>query len=75
MKYQNYAVVIWLSQLGAIFFPEEKVVNEVAIMRFLTDQTSIPVPFVLHSGTKKESPLELSLFITIDYIEQYVQRS
>lgn len=69
MKYQNHAVVIRLSQPGAVFFPEEKVVNEVAIMRFLIDQTSIPVPFILHSGTKNKSPLELSPFIIMDYIE------
>lgn len=66
MKYQNDAVVIRLSQPGAVFFPEEKVVGEVAVMRFPTDQTSIPVPY---SGTKKESPLELSPCIIMDYIE------
>ncbi|KAJ5235927.1 hypothetical protein N7489_006018 [Penicillium chrysogenum] len=70
MKYEkNHAVVIRLAQPGAVFFPEEKVVNEVATMRLLTDQTSIPVPFILDSGTKKESPLELSPFIMMEYIE------
>ena len=70
MKYEEEnAVVIRFSQRGAVFFPEEKVTNEVAVMRFLTDQTSIPIPFILHSGTKKESPLELSPFIIMDYIE------
>lgn len=69
IKYQNHAVVIRLSQPGTVFFPEEKVVNEVAIMRFLIDQASIPVPFILHSGTKNKSPLELSPFIIMDYIE------
>lgn len=69
MKYKNYAVVIRLSQPGAVFFPEEKVVNEVAMIRFLIDQTSIPVLFVLDSGMKKESPLELSPFIMMEYIE------
>lgn len=69
LKYEHDATVIRLSQPGAAFFPEEKVVNEVAVMRFLLDQTSIPVPFVLHSGSKKESPLELSPFIMMDYIE------
>lgn len=68
MKYQNHAIVIRLSQPGAVFFPEEKVVNEVAIMRFLTDQTSIPVPFILHSDTKKKSPLKLSPFIMMEYM-------
>lgn len=41
--------------------------NEVAV-RFLIDQTSIPVPFILHLGTK-ESPLKLSPFIMMNYIE------
>ncbi|CAG7967746.1 unnamed protein product [Penicillium nalgiovense] len=68
MKYQNYAVVIRLSQPGAVFFPEEKVVNVVSMMRFLADQTSISVPSILHSGRKEESPLELSPFIIIDYV-------
>lgn len=69
MQYRTGAAVIRLSQPGAVYFPEEKVVNEVAVMRFLADQTSVPVPFVLHSGTKEESPLELSPFIIMDYIE------
>ncbi|KAJ5146129.1 uncharacterized protein N7515_000693 [Penicillium bovifimosum] len=69
LKYRNGATVIRLSQPGAVFFPEEKVVNEVAVMRYLADQTSIPVPFVIHSGTKKESPLQLSPFIIMEYIE------
>ncbi|KAJ6179136.1 Aminoglycoside phosphotransferase [Penicillium mononematosum] len=49
--------------------PEEKVANEVAIMRFLADQTLIPIPLILHSGTKKESPLELGPFIMMEYVE------
>lgn len=69
MKYRKGATVIRFSQPGAVFFPEEKIVNEVAVMRFLADQTSIPIPFILHSGSKKESPLELSPFIMMDYIE------
>ena len=62
MKYRNGATVIRFSQPGAVFCPEEKVANEVAVMRFLTDQTSIPVPFILHSGAN-ESPLELSTML------------
>lgn len=57
MKYRKDATVIRFSQPGAVFFPEEKVENEVAVMRFLVDQTSISVPFVLQSGTKNESSL------------------
>ncbi|CDM31542.1 hypothetical protein DTO013E5_2174 [Penicillium roqueforti] len=50
-------------------FPEEQVRNEVVIMRYLHDATSIPVPFILHCGSKKESPLELGPFITMEYVE------
>ncbi|KAJ5193754.1 Aminoglycoside phosphotransferase [Penicillium cf. griseofulvum] len=67
-KYQIGAIVIRLSQPGAVMFPEEKIVNEVAIMRFLMDQTLITIPRILHSGTKQESPLELGSFIMMEYI-------
>ncbi|KAJ5936990.1 phosphotransferase family protein [Penicillium verhagenii] len=69
LKDEHVASIIRLSQPGAVFFPEEKVINEVAVMRFLIDKTPIPIPFIQLSGTKKESPLELSPFIIMDYIE------
>lgn len=70
MKYKNAnTAIIRFAQPGATMFPEEKVRNEVATMRYICDQTSIPVPFVYHWGTKKESPLEISPFIIMDYIE------
>ncbi|CDM31004.1 unnamed protein product [Penicillium roqueforti FM164] len=54
-------------------FPEEKVRNEVAIMRYILDQTSIPVPFVLHWGTRKDGPLdpELGPFIIMEYMDHH----
>ena len=54
-------------------FPEEKVRNEVAIMRYILDQTSIPVPFVLHWGTRKDGPLdpELGPFIIMEYMSNH----
>ena len=49
MTYKNTSsTIIRLPQPGAIMFPEEKVRNEVAIMRYILDQTSIPAPFVLN---------------------------
>lgn len=69
MKYTYSATNIRFSQPGAILFPEEKVQNEVAVMRYISDQTSIPVPFILHSGTREESPLKLSPFIMMSHIE------
>lgn len=57
MKYRNGATIIQLSQPNAILFTEEKVVNKVAIMRFLADWISIPVHFVLSLWNRgKESP-------------------
>lgn len=57
LKDEGVASIIRLSQPGAIFFPEEKVANEVAVIRFLTDKRSIPIPFVQISVPKEESPL------------------
>ncbi|KAL4785307.1 kinase-like domain-containing protein [Aspergillus varians] len=70
MKYENAnTAVIRFSQPGATMFPEEKTRNEVAAMRYISHHTSIPVPLVHRSGSKKESPLGLSPFIIMDYIE------
>lgn len=57
LKYRNGATVIRLSQPGAVFFPEEKVVDEVAVMRFLADQTFHPSAFRCRLGDQDgESP-------------------
>ncbi|GFF47805.1 hypothetical protein IFM58399_08142 [Aspergillus lentulus] len=70
MKYKHAkAAVMRFPQPGATMFPEEKVRNEVAIMRYIHDQTSIPVPFVHYWGMRKESPLGLGPFIIMDYID------
>ncbi|KAJ5634065.1 hypothetical protein N7528_001907 [Penicillium herquei] len=50
-------------------FPEEKVQREVDTMRFIQHQTSIPIPGVLHWGSRRSSPLQLGPFIIMDYIE------
>ncbi|KAL5364873.1 kinase-like domain-containing protein [Aspergillus floccosus] len=68
MTYKNSCAVIRFPQPGSTMFSEEKVRNEIAIMRYIHDQTSIPVPFVIHWGTRKESPLELGPFIIMEYV-------
>ncbi|KFY09593.1 hypothetical protein V491_08086 [Pseudogymnoascus sp. VKM F-3775] len=75
----NVAVVIDFSEGGStlirfpkpgkVMFPEEKVRNEVAIMRYIQTHTSIPVPFILHWGTKEESPCGLGPFIIMEYVD------
>lgn len=44
-------------------YAEEKLLAEVAVMRYISDNTSIPMPFVLHHGMEEESPGGLGPFI------------
>lgn len=60
--------IIRFPKPGCSMFPEEKVRNEVATIRYIQDNTSIPVPFILHWGTREESPLGLGPFIIMEYI-------
>ena len=62
------SALIRFPQPGNIRFPDEKVQREVAIMRYLSDKTSIPVPFVLHYGMSSEGPAGMGPFILMDYI-------
>ncbi|KAE8354815.1 phosphotransferase family protein [Aspergillus coremiiformis] len=70
MKFEDGgSAIIRFPKPGASMFPEEKVRNEVSVIKYLQDHTSIPVPFILHWGTKKESPLGLGPFIIMEYID------
>ncbi|KAJ5704213.1 hypothetical protein N7493_011351 [Penicillium malachiteum] len=69
MKYEHSATHIRFTQPGTSMFPEEQVHNEVAIMRYILDKTSVPVPFIHRSSSKAESPLKLSPYIMMDHIE------
>ncbi|RMJ26390.1 Phosphotransferase enzyme family [Aspergillus sp. HF37] len=67
MKFQDGgSAIIRFPKPGETMFPEEKVRNEVATIRYIQDHTSIPVPFILHWGTKEESPLGLGPFIIME---------
>lgn len=70
MKFEDGgSALIRFPKPGATMFPEEKVRNEVAVIRYIQENTSIPVPFILHWGTKNESPLSLGPFILMEYID------
>ncbi|KAK2597439.1 hypothetical protein QQS21_005987 [Conoideocrella luteorostrata] len=53
----------------SVKFPEEKVKYEVATMRYIAANTTIPVPKIYHYGTAAENPTGLGPFIIMDYIE------
>lgn len=50
-------------------FPEEKVKYEVATMRFMAANTTIPVPEIYFAGTADENPTGLGPFIIMEYVE------
>ncbi|OTB14949.1 hypothetical protein K445DRAFT_61757 [Daldinia sp. EC12] len=54
---------------GIVKFPEEKVRYEVATMRYIAANTTIPVPKIYHFGTAAENPVGLGPFIIMEYIE------
>jgi aminoglycoside phosphotransferase (APT) family kinase protein len=58
-----------------VAFPEEKIRYEVATMRFVAANTSIPVPKVYHYGTAAENPSGLGPFIIMEYIDHHQNMS
>ncbi|KAI4126794.1 MAG: hypothetical protein LQ347_004831 [Umbilicaria vellea] len=70
MRFRNGGhAMIRFPDPGRIKFPEEKIRKEVAVIRLLQEQTTIPVPFILHYGMTDESPFGLGPFIIMEYIE------
>ncbi|KAI1774270.1 hypothetical protein F4818DRAFT_452333 [Hypoxylon cercidicola] len=64
-------VVIRFPSPGSIYEPwrDEKVKNEVMVMKYLCEHTNIPVPCVRHWGLTKDSPQQLGPFIIMDLME------
>lgn len=62
------SLLIRFPQPGIVRFPEEKIRREVAVMRYVTDFTAIPVPFVLRYGMSDEGPAGMGPFILMEYI-------
>ncbi|POR35768.1 Uncharacterized protein TPAR_04047 [Tolypocladium paradoxum] len=50
-------------------YAEEKLRAEVAVMRYISDHTSIPIPPVIRSGTKDESPGGLGPFLIMEWVD------
>jgi hypothetical protein len=49
-------------------FPDEKIRNEVAFMRYVREHTSIPIPRVIYRGVTSEGQLSLGPFIVMEYL-------
>jgi hypothetical protein len=48
---------------------DEKVANEVQFMKYLSQNTTIPLPRVISWGSTEESPQQLGPFIIMDYVD------
>ena len=55
---------------GAVMHPEAKVRHEVAVMRYLYEKTSIPVPRIVAWGTAKDNIFEgVGPFIIMEFVQ------
>ncbi|ROV98280.1 hypothetical protein VSDG_04426 [Cytospora chrysosperma] len=54
---------------GSVTFPDEKIRAEVATMKLIRTNTSIPVPEVYHWGMAADNPVGTGPFIIMEYIE------
>lgn len=50
-------------------YAEEKLLDEVAAMSYISNHTSIPIPLVHHHGSRNECPGNLGPFIIMEWIE------
>ncbi|KAI5862555.1 hypothetical protein GGS23DRAFT_81747 [Durotheca rogersii] len=68
---QRPGVLIRFAKPGHIHSPwrAEKVVNEVCIIEYLRQHTTIPLPHIRCWGLAEESPHQLGPFIIMDFIE------
>ncbi|KAG9772804.1 hypothetical protein KCU88_g6020, partial [Aureobasidium melanogenum] len=62
-------VIIRFPKPGHTAFREEKVMNEVRIMDYLRQNTTLPIPHVHSWGLTRESPQQLGPFIIMDFID------
>ena len=60
-----------LTNAGVVAFPDEKIRYEVAAMRYVAANTTIPVPHVYHYATAADNPTGLGPFIIMDYVEHH----
>lgn len=67
----NERVLIRFPFPGKVYEPwlESKIANEVMVLKFLSEKTSIPIPQVYHWGLTKESPQQLGPFIIEELME------
>lgn len=65
----GFSTMIHIPIPQRVAFPDEKIRAEVATMRLIRENTTIPVPEIYHWGTSSENPSGYGPFIIMEYIE------
>ncbi|KAJ5363660.1 uncharacterized protein N7496_009373 [Penicillium cataractarum] len=69
MEFENApSAVIRYPLPATLRFPDEKIRNEAAVMRYVREHTSIPIPRVIYQGNADESQLCLGPFVIMEYV-------
>lgn len=72
---QGPDVLVRFAALGRSMFRREKVEDEVAVLEYIVQNTSIPVPRVLGSGTSVVGPYIVMEFIEGKILSEYLKAS
>ncbi|KAL9106155.1 MAG: hypothetical protein Q9227_008803 [Pyrenula ochraceoflavens] len=74
VKYEDgFHAVVRFAALGRAIFRNEKVNNELAVMQYLAEHTSIPVPRVFGSGCSWTGPYIVMEFIEGDGLDKFLK--
>ncbi|KAL1890460.1 hypothetical protein Sste5346_008289 [Sporothrix stenoceras] len=65
------SVIMRIPIKDAVPYPDEKVRYEVATMRYIKANTTIPVPYIYHYGMAADNPLGLGPFIIMEYVDYH----
>ena len=65
-------VIVRFPAMGRVSFRREKVEDEVSVMRFVAQHTSIPIPRVLGSGTCAVGPYVVMEFVEGKLLSKYL---
>lgn len=71
VKYKDgSSACLRIPRAHVVHFPEEKLRYEVALVRYIKQHTTIPVPTVYHFGTAEENPIPgAGPFMVMEYID------
>lgn len=73
VTYDNMSAVVRFTSNGRVIFLKEKLRDEVEIMRYLAENTSVPVPMVFGFGQCERAPYIVMAFVPGDTLKDLIQ--